>query len=216
MFKNRAIVAKKRYIIGIDEVGRGPLAGPVMVCAALFPSDFPFRFHAKKLDIPLRDSKKLTERARETWSSYLKADSSITFALASVSPKLIDKTHIGKATLAAVDKALLKLALRQRRKIANAEVFLDGGLHLQADTIKKLHINDTPRTIIKGDEKILAISAASIIAKVARDRLMVGMAKKYPGYGFAAHKGYGTKVHIAAIRKRGVSAIHRRSFLKNL
>ncbi|MEK7465228.1 MAG: ribonuclease HII [Patescibacteria group bacterium] len=207
-------MAKRRYIIGIDEVGRGPLAGPVMVCAALFPSDFPFRLHAKKLGVPLRDSKKLTERARELWDASFRTDMRVAFALASSSSKLIDKTHIGIATLMAVDKALLKLARRYGHKITNAKVFLDGGLYVSPRIIQKLHINTHPRTIIKGDEKIPAIRAASIIAKVARDRLMVNMANQYSGYGFAKHKGYGTKAHIRAIKKRGISAIHRRSFLK--
>ena len=127
--------------------------------------------------------------------------------MASVSPKIIDKINISKAANLAAGKAFSLLIKNSGLRIKNCEVFLDGGLYIQ---------NLKFKIIIRGDEKIPAISLASIIAKVSRDRQMINLHKKYPKYGFEKHKGYGTKKHFKAIRKHGPSKIHRLTFLKKM
>jgi len=207
---------KSKYIIGIDEVGRGALAGNVTVAAVLLPrkSQIPnyklqtnSKFKILNSKLKLRDSKKLTPKQREIWFEYLKNELRLPYAVASVSPKIIDKINISKAANLAAGKAFSLLIKNSRLRIKNCEVFLDGGLYIQ---------NLKFKIIIRGDEKIPAISLASIIAKVSRDRQMINLHKKYPKYGFEKHKGYGTKKHFKAIRKHGPSKIHRLTFLKKM
>ncbi len=192
-----------RYIIGIDEVGRGPLAGPVTVGAVLISRNL------KLPNFKLRDSKKLSQKKREEWFRYIKSNPEIYFATASVSAKIIDKIGIKKATARALSRALSQALLSSHSRIEGIEIMLDGLLYAP-----KKYINQ--KTIIKGDEKIPAISLASIAAKVTRDKKMVKLSKKYIGYGFEFHKGYGTKKHYEMIDKYGISKIHRKSYLKNL
>ncbi len=204
-----------RYIVGLDEVGRGPLAGPVVVAAALIMQNV--KIKDKKLGIP-RDSKKLTPKQREDWVRYFENNPKIFYAVAQVSPRVIDKINISAAANLAAWRAYGRLIKKSKihpssnyeraSKIKNVGVFLDGGLYL-----KKKGFYPGAKTIIKGDQKIPAISIASIIAKVYRDDLMNKMAKKHPGYGFEIHKGYGTKAHYSALRKLGPSEIHRLTFL---
>ncbi|NCN94747.1 ribonuclease HII [Candidatus Wolfebacteria bacterium] len=207
---------KSKYIIGIDEVGRGALAGNVTVAAVLLPrkSQIPnpklqtnSKFKILNSKLKLRDSKKLTPKQREIWFEYLKNELRLPYAVASVSPKIIDKINISKAANLAAGKAFSLLIKNSGLRIKNCEVFLDGGLYIQ---------NLKFKIIIRGDEKIPAISLASIIAKVSRDRQMINLHKKYPKYGFEKHKGYGTKKHFKAIRKHGPSKIHRLTFLKKM
>lgn len=193
-----------RYIIGIDEVGRGPLAGPMMVGAVAVeggPSSADFLEGIK-------DSKKLTKKQREEWSKKIWAEkerqSELGIAIVSISNSTIDKYGIS---------ASLKLAVAKCLKILvgpddEYEIFLDGSLYAPPQYKNQ-------QTIIKGDEKIPIISAASVVAKVYRDAQMTKLHEKYPQYGFDVHKGYGTALHIAAIKKHGLSAIHRRTFCKN-
>ncbi len=192
---------KVKYVIGVDEVGRGPLAGPVTVAAAMMPCGFSFG------DTRPNDSKKISEKKREEWYLYAEEHSDISYATASISPSIIDEIGISKATIMAVEQSLEKLFSAWEPSI-QVEILLDGLLHAPEKYKQK--------TIIKGDEIEPIISLASIIAKVTRDRMMVGISKKYPQYGFDSHKGYGTKKHYECIKEYGILDIHRRSFLKNL
>lgn len=191
------------HTVGIDEVGRGPLAGPVTICACRVAHDFDFdNFKG------IKDSKKLSAQKREEWFlkiSALKSKGEIEFAHASVSAAEIDSVGISKAIEKAIHVSLDALSLVPE----STQILLDGSLRAP----KKFLMQET---IIKGDEKIPLISAASIIAKVIRDRHMEEQAILYPAYGFENHKGYGTDEHCKAIRKLGVSPIHRRTFLTRI
>ena len=202
-----------KYIIGIDEVGRGSLAGPVTVTALVLPR----KFKNKKLKTPLRDSKKLSARQREIWFDFVKKQK-IPYVVASISPKVIDKINISNAANLAASRALLKLIKINKLENKSFTVRLDGGLYIKNLKLKNSRLRQgfggqvKTKTIIKGDEKIPAISLASIVAKVSRDRYMKKLHKKYPRYDFIHNVGYGTKKHIKAIKKYGFSPIHRRSF----
>lgn len=195
-----------RYVIGIDEVGRGPLAGPVTVAAILIPKKF--RARQDKQRVELRDSKKLTEIQRRLWSAYLLEHPDVRSVAVKVYPATIDRINISKAANLAAYRAYKKLLKLHGISPADCEVYLDGGLYLGNGKGRL-----PAKTIIKGDEKIPAIAMASIIAKVTRDRIMVRAAKIFPEYGFGEHKGYGTKAHYRAIRKLGLTKIHRASFV---
>lgn len=207
---------QQSYIIGIDEVGRGPLAGPVVVCAVAIPCS------CKPASIlkgaPLRDSKKLTPRSRALWSTAITHDARIFHSIASSSPKTIDRINITQATNRAATRALeaLLASLPSRSTPTVLRVYLDGGLHVNALTICDPHLVLRIETVIKGDETIPAISFASIVAKEHRDALMRRTHKKYPAYGFDRHAGYGTRHHIIAIKQNGDTPLHRKSFLKNI
>jgi ribonuclease HII len=196
----------QKYIIGIDEVGRGSLAGPVTVAAVLLPAKFKIKNF--KLKMPLRDSKKLTSQQREIWFSYIKK-SLLSYRIASVSPKIIDKINVSQAANLAATKALQALTIDNKQlTFNNYKIYLDGGLYLNKVNCKLSNV----KCIIRGDEKIPAISLASIVAKVHRDKLMKRLHKKYPRYNFINNVGYGTKKHIKALRKFGYSSIHRKTF----
>ena len=190
-------------VIGIDEVGRGALAGPVAVAAVFLPHNV--RLKNKSLG-PLKDSKKLSPKQREAWFEYFKTIPGLTYAIARVYPRQIEKRNISACANLAAHRAFMRLTKGRGRQT----VFLDGGLYLKN---KNLSMTLRAKTIVRGDEKIPAIAAASIIAKVSRDRFMRKLGRKYPGYGFEIHKGYGTKVHLAAIRRLGSSKVHRKTFL---
>jgi ribonuclease HII len=199
---------KERWIIGIDEVGRGALAGPVMVAAALVPYDFfvaPVQagVHASII----KDSKKLSPKQREAWFLYFKESLAVDFAVARVYPRGIEKMNISRAANLAALRAYKRLIANGTLQIAH-KIFLDGGLFLGRGAQPK-----NAKTIVKGDEKIPAVAIASIVAKVSRDHFMVRLAKKYPEYGFEAHKGYGTKKHYKALKKHGPCEAHRKTFL---
>ncbi len=225
----------KSYIIGIDEVGRGPLAGPVVVCAVAIPRNHKPSTIAKQL--PLRDSKRLTHTQRAAWVDAINNDPRIVRSIASTSPAIIDRINITQAANRAATRALERL-LATLPTPARVEVYLDGGLFIKQNSkfeIRNLKTNTkkkysakfydpknnarfdlTIETIIKGDETIPAISLASIVAKEHRDTFMRRAHKIYPYYGFDRHAGYGTKAHIAAIKHNGASAIHRKSFLRKI
>lgn len=201
------------YVIGVDEVGRGPIAGPVCVAAFIL-------FDYSLLDscpAPLRDSKKLSQQKRDLWYAYLlqaEAESRCAFAHAFVSAEVIDQIGIAPAIARAIDEALhsLKESLtvhhEKRSELVEEEtrVLLDGGLKAPIRFPKQT-------TIIKGDEKEVPIMLASIVAKVVRDTYMEECEDTYPGYDFHTHKGYGTKAHYSALAKHGLSPLHRKSFL---
>ena len=180
------------YICGIDEVGRGPFAGPVVAGAVILPKDDPILY--------LNDSKKLSEKKREALYDEI-MERAVATGIGIVSPARIDEINILQATYEAMREAVSKLS-REPDLLLNDAV-----------TIPEMTIMQVP--IIKGDAKSVSIAAASILAKVTRDRLMIEYDKILPEYGFAGHKGYGSKEHIAAIQKYGPSPIHRRTFIKN-
>lgn len=184
------------YIIGIDEAGRGPLAGPVVVAGVAIKRRAASRLHLLR---GIKDSKKLTPKKREELFSTIVSHSSIRWHAARISPRVIDKINIAQATNLGVKRVFQKLAQ------GNTHAFLDGSLSLPS--------RFSHEVIIKGDERIPVIAAASIIAKVTRDRIMRRFHKKFPLYGFHAHKGYGTKLHCYRIKQYGHSPIHRLSFL---
>lgn len=185
-------------MIGIDEVGRGALAGPVVLAA--MRASGRVRWHHPILG-PIRDSKRLTPRQREIWFAYLTAHPSLEWRVAWLRPQTIDRINIAAAT----NLGARRLVERMLAKGEAGFVWLDGGLVLPE------HIPH--RSVIKGDERIPVIAAASIMAKVWRDRLMVRLARTYPDYGFDIHKGYGTRLHYECLRRAGPSKVHRRSFL---
>ncbi len=177
-------------VAGVDEAGRGPLAGPVCAAAVILPQDLIIE--------EINDSKKLTEKKREKLFDVI-ISSAIAYSIEFVSPEVIDEINIRQATSLAMHNAVKNL-----EKAADF-VIVDGNDNIPFDTPFKY--------IVKGDAKSQTIAAASILAKVSRDRLMVELDKEYPEYGFAKHKGYGTKTHCEAIRKFGLLPIHRKSFI---
>jgi len=187
-----------KFIIGIDEVGRGPLAGPVAVGAVCATRKIFRQFRM------IKESKQLSERQREEWCGRISRSvgDELRFAVSFVSPSIIDQKGITFAIRLALSRSLAKLHVPPNA----CEVLLDGGLYAP----KKYRRQET---IIHGDARETVIAMASVVAKVLRDRRMVQLHKKYPEYGFAAHKGYGTKAHYRALQKHGPSAIHRKSFL---
>lgn len=194
------------YTIGIDEVGRGALAGPVVVAAVALPKGFSPRLKALP---PLRDSKKLSHIQRSVWFDYVKSNPNIFYTSARVYQGPIDKRNIARAANVAASRTLDRLLTRF--PVKEYSIFLDGSLYLH-----NLHHRDLgARTIIRGDQKIISIKLASIVAKVTRDTYMTRLHKKYPHYGFPRHKGYGTELHRAMIKKHGTSSVHRLTYIKN-
>ena len=181
------------YICGIDEVGRGPLAGPVVAGAVILPEDCQILY--------LNDSKKLSEKKREELYEII-MEQAIAVGIGYASHTRIDEINILQATYEAMREAISKLSVRP-------QILLN-----DAVTIPMVEIPQVP--IIKGDAKSVSIAAASIVAKVTRDRLMVKYSELMPEYGFASNKGYGSQSHIEAIRKYGPSPIPRASFIKNV
>ncbi len=180
-------------ICGVDEAGRGPLAGPVYAAAVILPSDCVIE--------GLNDSKKLTEKKREALFDEIK-EKALAYGIASADEKEIDEINILNATFLAMKRAIVSLSVRPDLAL------IDGN--------QKPHTDIEEVTVIKGDAKSMSIAAASVLAKVSRDRFMLEMAEKYPQYEFARHKGYGTKLHYEKIAQYGVCDIHRRTFLKKI
>lgn len=179
-----------KYIASVDEVGRGPLAGPVVCAAVIMPID--------DLIEGIDDSKKLSEKKRNMLSDLIK-QKAICYNIEEISPEKIDEINILEATKLCMKNALEGLSIKPDVALIDA---------------LKLDIDIPVVNIIKGDFLSYSIGAASIIAKVYRDNLMVQMAEKYPQYSFEKHKGYGTAAHISAIKEFGATPIHRRSFIK--
>lgn len=203
MLFHERICKKKGYtiIIGVDEAGRGPLAGPVVVAAVFLKT---YRFSCR-----VDDSKKLSASQRQKAFGEIVAHS--IFGIGVMNEGAVDQLNISKATNLAVDVAVMRLLKRCRRPrptSRNTIILLDG--RLRSD------LAFASQEIIGGDAKSLSIAAASIVAKVYRDRLMEIYSKVYPEYGFDRHKGYGTEHHRRTIRKEGLSPIHRHSFCRSL
>lgn len=176
-------------ICGVDEAGRGPLAGPVSAAAVILDPDYPIA--------GLADSKKLSEKQRDLLAPVIR-EHAIAWAVAYASVAEIDQLNILQATLLAMRRAVLALPIVPQQVLVDGLYCPQTGIPSQA--------------IVKGDSKVASISAASILAKTARDELMLELHEQYPQYGFAAHKGYPTAAHVAALRLHGVSDVHRRSF----
>ena len=179
-------------ICGIDEVGRGPLAGPVVACAVILPEDEEILY--------LNDSKQLSAKKRDELYDVI-CEKAVSIGIGIVGPERIDEINILQATYEAMRQAVSKLT-------PQPDVLLN-----DAVTIPGLSMKQVP--IIKGDAKSVSIAAASIVAKVTRDRMMVEYDSVYPGYDFASNKGYGSAAHIAALKEKGPTEIHRRSFIGN-
>jgi ribonuclease HII len=178
------------YICGIDEVGRGPLAGPVVAAAVILPKDSYYQY--------LNDSKKVTEKRRNKLYDEITAEA-VSYGIGLVSPDIIDDINILQATYVAMKKAIDALSIRPQMILVDAVHIPDIGI---------------PQVgIVKGDAKSISIAAASIVAKVYRDRLMTEYDALYPEYKFAKNKGYGTKEHMQALHEIGMSPIHRKSFV---
>ena len=182
-----------QLICGIDEAGRGPLAGPVFAAAVILPEGLE--------DLGINDSKKLSEKKRDLLFEQIK-EKAVAYSIASASEKEIDEINILNATFLAMKRAVERLSVKP-------EIALVDGNRKPGTGIEEL-------TIVKGDAKSISIAAASILAKVSRDRYLTELDRQYPQYQFAKHKGYPTKLHYEMIKQYGVSPVHRLSFLKNL
>ena len=208
-------------MVGVDEAGRGPLAGPVIAAALLImpPLNSKIKMQNAKLrnsatqddfesllKLGVADSKKVSPKKREKIYEILTNDERVSWAVGEASEREIDELNILQASLLAMKRAV-DLLFEKNKKLAKEEfyVFVDG-----REVIPNLAANQ--KSVIGGDAKVFSIAAASIIAKVTRDRLMLKYAEKYPQYQFEKHKGYGTKLHYEMIKKHGLSLIHRKSF----
>lgn len=190
-----------QYIAGVDEVGRGPLAGPVVTAAVVLPEDF---------DVPgIDDSKKLSEKRREELYDVI-LERALAVGIGQADHDVIDEINILQATKQAMGQAIGEADRVLRREHDESIDFV------LLDAVQLPDLTVPQQSIVKGDAKVLAIAAASIVAKVTRDRMMVEYAKDYPWYAFEKNKGYGTKDHYAGIREHGICPIHRRSFLKTI
>jgi ribonuclease HII len=186
-----------RLVAGVDEAGRGPLAGPVVAASVILPHHWAESGFDERLQ-KLNDSKQLTERQREEFFDILTAHPEIHHAIATVDAETIDHINILQATHRAMNAALAQLAPPPQHALVD-------GLR-----VNSLDFPQTP--LVKGEARSYSIAAASVLAKVTRDRLMLKADRQWPQYGFAAHKGYGTAAHLAAIAAHGPCPIHRRSF----
>ncbi len=201
IFSEEQRMLKRGYkaVAGLDEAGRGPLAGPVTAAAVLIKDVSCYQSRDfRKTFKGLKDSKELTAKRRSYWYKIIINHPAIGWSVANVSQKIIDRINILEAT---------KLAM-----IRAAKGLGGGADFLILDGLMRLDFPTTQKAIIKADEKVFACMAASVIAKVTRDRLMDRYHKKYPQYGFDKHRGYGTKEHFAALKNFGLLPIHRRSF----
>jgi len=189
------------YVGGVDEVGRGPLAGPVVTACVILPSDFDV--------LGVDDSKKLSDKKRRELDVLIR-EKALAYGYGMRDNETIDKINILNATKEAmkdaVSEAAMMLEIKHRAKL--------GHVLIDAVRLDGLDYPETP--IVKGDQQSISIAAASIIAKVKRDDMMIAYASKYPGYAFEKNKGYGTKAHYDGIREHGITPIHRKSFLKNI
>ncbi|MCC6404971.1 MAG: ribonuclease HII [Candidatus Yanofskybacteria bacterium] len=197
-------------LIGVDEVGMACLAGPVVVCAVAVDPDF--YDHAHPALANLRDSKALLPHQRERYAEALLRQTSFRWRIASRDPVVIDRINIYQASRDAMREAVQKLvagSFKRESPEHKPMILVDGN-----KLVSGLELSQ--RAIVKGDRRVWAIAAASILAKVHRDRLMIEYAREYPDYGFEQHKGYPTRLHYARLKQYGPCALHRRSFLRKL
>ena len=192
-YENACFAQGYGLVCGVDEAGRGPLAGPVCAAAVILPPN---------VEIPgLNDSKKLSDKKRRELFPVIK-ETALAYGIAFADHQEIDKINILRATYLAMERAMAQLSVKPDIALIDGNRAKDFGLPVQ--------------TVVHGDSLSASIAAASVLAKVTRDDLMLEMAQTYPGYGFEIHKGYGTKAHYAALQEKGPSPIHRMTFLKKL
>lgn len=196
---------RAQYVVGIDEAGRGPVAGPLAVGAVIAHINTPIEhtFFAKGV----RDSKQLTLGKREELFAWLQHHADLRHVVSMVGPRVVDRDGISAATATAISRALRRLVPHNCNR-DDILVLLDGGLHAPESFVQQA-------TIVKGDQKEPLIALASVAAKVTRDHKMRRLGFQFPEYGFEGHKGYGTKEHYKAIKKFGLCASHRKTFLTN-
>lgn len=192
-FEHQAHEQGFEIVCGVDEAGRGPLAGPVCAAAVILPDGLVIE--------GLDDSKKLTEKKRDALYDVI-CEEAIAYGIAFASVEEIEEMNILQATFLAMKRAVESLSVKPDLAL------VDGN--------QKPNLEIQARTLVKGDAKSPSIAAASILAKVTRDRLMTEIAEQYPEYEFSKHKGYGTKLHYEKIMEHGISPVHRRSFLKKI
>ena len=194
LYEEKALNAGYKYVCGIDEAGRGPLAGPVYAAAVILPLG---------LEIEgLNDSKKISEKKREQLFDVI-CEKAVDYSIGIATEQEIDEINILNATFLAMHRAVEGL------KTKPDYALIDGNQYPKIPFVAE-------ETVVKGDAKVMSVAAASILAKVSRDRFMLEMAEKYPQYGFDKHKGYGTKQHINAIKAFGICPIHRKTFLTKI
>lgn len=192
-YENKYLSLGNKFIAGVDEAGRGPLAGPVCVASVIMPLD------KNSIIEGVNDSKKLTEKKREKLFDQI-VNKAFAFSVEFIDEKIIDEINILNATKKGMINAINNLSVKPDVVLIDAV---------------KLDVNVKTESIIKGDALSYSIACASILAKVSRDRFMLDMDNKYPNYNFKKHKGYGTKEHIANLKKFGACEIHRQTFIKN-
>ncbi len=188
------------YICGVDEAGRGPLAGPVVAGACILDRNEEILF--------LNDSKKLSEKRRETLFPEI-MEKAVAYGIGIAGPELVDEINILQATYRAMREAVSMCSYMLEKKtgtVSCPELLLNDAVNIPDINIKQI-------AIVHGDARSLSIAAASVLAKVTRDKMMLKYDEEYPEYGFAKHKGYGTKQHIEALKKYGLCPIHRKSFI---
>ena len=194
------------HTIGIDEAGRGALAGPVVVAAVAIPPGFKYRIKG----LPkLKDSKQLSSSQRELWYHYIFNVKGVFTHASRAYQGQIDQKNITRSANIVASRAAEGVALDIGKRLKSFKILLDGGLYLGSATHRCIKAS----TLIRGDERIVAFKLASIVAKVTRDRYMRKLALRYPEYGFEVHKGYGTKRHFRALKKFGISEVHRLTYL---
>ena len=192
-YENDCFAQGYRMVCGVDEAGRGPLAGPVCAAAVILPPN---------LEIPgLNDSKKLSDKKRRELFPVIQ-EKALAYGIGFADHNEIDEINILQATYLAMERAIAQLSVKPDMALIDGNRAKDFGLPVQ--------------TVVHGDSLSASIAAASVLAKVTRDDLMLKMAEEYPGYGFEIHKGYGTKAHYAALQELGPCPIHRMTFLKKL
>ncbi|OGH38325.1 MAG: ribonuclease HII [Candidatus Levybacteria bacterium RIFCSPLOWO2_01_FULL_38_21] len=199
-----------KFVIGVDEVGKGAFAGPVVAAAVVFNKDTPCQPRTRSIHEDINDSKLLKPKKREELSRVIKKQAQL-YAISTIGVSTINKLGVGKASQMAIRKSI-KTVIGDIIEINNSKppIFvLADGFHIKY--IRGIGLINQ-KAIIKGDRKSISIAAASIIAKVYRDKLMRKLNRKYPGYGFVRNKGYGTKFHQIALAKQGLSEVHRTSF----
>ncbi len=204
-YEQEAWLKHQQWSIGIDEAGRGPLAGPVVVAALSFPPHLFESYLEVEWVQVLNDSKKLSEKKRDALYEKIIADTQLYWSVAVIDPPVIDEVNILEATTLGMNQCAQAVTQQLKDEgILTVEYLIDGR---PVKNFTKKH-----QGIVKGDSKSLSIAAASILAKVKRDEIMYTAAKEYPEYAFDKHKGYGTKIHMTALANHGVCPLHRRSF----
>ncbi len=210
IIKNKNFENETGFVVGVDEAGRGPLCGPVVACAATLKEDFSNNafFESGDWDL-IRDSKKLSEKQREKAFKFIYDNFYIGIGLCD--HNTIDRINILEASFLAMKKAIQELKrvvdkdIKQKKYDSAFVILVDGNKEIPNLSMEQI-------AIVSGDSLVKSIAAASIIAKVTRDKMMMEMHEKYPQYGFDKHKGYGTKVHMEALKKHGSCDIHRKTF----